>query len=697
MSNPSARDHSSTPSETPVMPDGTLTTRSINTVRTLAMDAVQAARSGHPGAPMGLAALAVALWTHGMKYSSAAPLWPDRDRFVLSCGHASMLQYAMLHLTGYDLTLEDLRNFRQLGSPAAGHPEYREAPGVETTTGPLGQGLGNAVGMALAERLMAARFNHDGDPTPLVDHRTWVIASDGDLMEGVAAEAASLAGHLRLSKLCVFWDDNRITIDGATDLSVSEDIPARFEACGWNVIRVPFEDGLDAYRAAIDGACACTDRPTLVACRTHIGYGSPNKQDASAAHGAALGEEEVRRTKEALGWPPDAQFHVPDDVRQWLTQAGRRGEGAREVWAATLEHVRRTDAERASAFEAALRGELPPGWADALPGLEADGDAPPVATRKSSGAVLAALEDAVPLLIGGSCDLAGSNKTTMPNARDVTATDFGGRTLHFGVREHAMGAVLNGMALHGGVRPYGGTFLVFSDYMRPAIRLAALMRLPVIYVFTHDSIGVGEDGPTHQPVEHLAALRAMPGLHVWRPADGPETVEAWRAALLRAGPTAIVLTRQGVPAIDRTRHAAARGARRGAYVLREGAVRPDVVLLATGSEVALALQAATELRGEGICARVVSLPCWEQAARLDPASRDDLFGGCAVRVAVEAGTSFGWAQWFLPGAPAGTTATVCMDTFGASAPAPALFAKFGFTSEHVAAVARQAVREAEAS
>ena len=669
-------------------PQGDLTLKSINTVRTLAMDAVQAANSGHPGTPMGLAPLAVALWTHGMKYSSAAPTWMDRDRFVLSCGHASMLQYAMLHLTGYDLSLEAIRNFRQLGSPAAGHPEYREVPGVETTTGPLGQGMGNAVGMALAERMLAARYNRDEDDGPLVDHRTWVIASDGDLMEGVASEAASLAGHLRLSKLCVFWDDNRITIDGGTDLSFSEDVAKRFESYGWNIEQAPFEDGLTSYQTAIDAAIA-SDRPTLVVCRTHIGFGSPNKQDKSAAHGAALGEDEVRLTKRALGWPEDATFLVPDDVKAFLTKAGRRGDEARGAWDERVERIRRTDSARVTAFERDMRGALPTDWEAALPDLSAEPGSKGVATRKSSGAVLAGIADVVPSLIGGSCDLAGSNNTTIPGASDVTADNFAARTLHFGVREHAMGAMMNGMALHGGVRPYGGTFLVFSDYMRASIRLAALMRLPVIYVFTHDSIGVGEDGPTHQPVEHLAALRTIPGLDVWRPADGPETVEAWRAALKNDGPSALILTRQGLAPIDRTR-APSKGAQRGAYIVREGAVEPDVVLMATGSEVSLSLAAAKQLQGEGVKARVISLPCWERAAAMDAPDQDALFGGCDVRVAVEAGSAFGWAQWI-----GRDGVTVCLDHFGASAPAGALFESFGFTPENVAAVARQALSHAE--
>jgi transketolase len=667
-----------------------LETLTINTVKTLAMDAVQAANSGHPGTPMGLAPLAYALWSHVMCYDSSTPEWPDRDRFVLSCGHASMLQYALLHLSGYPLRLEDIRNFRQLGSPAAGHPEYREVAGVETTTGPLGQGIGNAVGMALAEEMLAARYNRDG--LSVVDHRVWVIASDGDLMEGVAHEAASLAGHLGLHKLCVFWDDNRITIDGTTDLSFTEDTAARFAALGWQVLHAPVSEGLVGYVQAADAARADTNRPTLVVCRTHIGEGSPNKQDTSAAHGAPLGEEEIRLTKRAIGWPEDAHFEVPEAVAAHMHAAGRRGASVREAWEARLARLAQEDPSAAASFRADLEGRLPAGWEEALPSFEAGTK---LATRKASGAVLAALGGVLPQLVGGSADLAGSNNTTIPGSTDVRRGAFGGRTLNFGVREHAMGSICNGLALHGGLRPYCGTFLVFSDYMRPAIRLAALMRLPVVYVFTHDSIGVGEDGPTHQPVEHVAALRAIPGLCVIRPGDAAETAEAWRIALENEGPTALCLTRQGVPTLDRSgaegqRLGAASGVADGAYVLREGAVHPDVVLLATGSELSLSLAAADRLQKEGVTARVVSMPCWDRFAARPAAEREALFGGCAVRVGVEAGISQGWHRWIGP-----SGALVTLDRFGASGPGGELMEHFGFTPEHVAQVARQALAAAE--
>jgi transketolase len=658
-----------------------LATLTVNTVRTLAMDAVEKAQSGHPGTPMGLAALAYALWTQSMRYSAAHPAWPDRDRFVLSAGHASMLLYSMLHLTGYEVSLEDLQRFRQWGSPTAGHPEHGHLPGVETTTGPLGQGFGNAVGMALAERMLAARFNRPGHA--VVDHRTWVIASDGDLMEGVASEAASLAGHLGLCRLCVFYDDNRITIDGSTDLAFSEDVAARFRGYGWNVLHVPLGAAPSAYAAAADAARAVEDRPTLVVCRTHIGHGSPHKQDSEAAHGAPLGAEEVRLTKRALGWPEDAQFLVPPDVREHMRGAGRRGSAAVADWERRLSAYRSAHPAEAAALEASLRGELPAGWQAALPSFKAGEKQ---ATRVASGKVINALAPVVPALVGGSADLAGSNNTTIQGAESVAKGRFGGRNLHFGVREHGMGAILNGLALHGGWRPYGATFLVFSDYMRPSIRLAALMGLPVVYVFTHDSIGLGEDGPTHQPVEHLSSLRAIPGLTVVRPADGAETAEAWRLALENAGPTALVLTRQSVPNLDRAALAPASGLARGAYVLRPCEGRPDVVLLASGSEVECALGAATRLEAQGVRTRVVSFPCWERFARLDAAEREAVLGVGALRVVVEAGASHGWHRW--AGADG---AFVTVEQFGASAPGARVMREFGFTAENVAEVARRAL------
>ena len=667
--------------------DEALVERSVATIRTLAMDAVEKAKSGHPGAPMGLAPLAYALWTSVMRYSAAHPEWPDRDRFVLSAGHASMLQYALLHLTGYRVTREDLRAFRQWGSPAAGHPEHGHCEGVETTTGPLGQGFGNAVGMALAERMLAERFNRPGHA--VVDHRTWVIASDGDLMEGVSAEAASLAGHLGLARLCVFYDDNRVTIDGRTDLAFTEDVAARFRAYRWNVLQVPLDAPAAAYAAAADAARASNDRPTLVICRTRIGQGAPHKQDTSEAHGAPLGADEVRLAKRAMGWPEDAQFLVPPEVETHLRAAGRRGVSHVAEWERRMASYRAAWPGDADELDRVLAGGLPSGWEARLPDFAAVAGTR-MATRQASGKALNALAAALPELVGGSADLAGSNSTTLAGLPDVQRGAYGGRNLHFGVREHAMGAVLNGLALHGGWRVYGATFLIFSDYMKPAIRLAALMGLPVVYVFTHDSIGVGEDGPTHQPVEQLAGLRAMPGLCVLRPADAAETAEAWRTALSRSGPTALVLTRQTLPVLDRARLASAHGLAGGAYVLRE-ATRgaPRVAILASGSEVEPALGAAERLEAEGVPTRVVSMPSWDLFAARSAAEQEAVLGRDTVRVAVEAAASLGWHRWVGP-----SGRLVTLDHFGASAPAPRLFQEFGFTAEHVAAEARAALASA---
>ncbi len=666
-----------------------LAERSIGTLKTLAMDAVERARSGHPGTPMALAPLAYALWTQVMSYSAAHPRWPDRDRFVLSCGHASMLLYGALHLSGYPLTLEDIRAFRQWGSPAAGHPERGETEGVETTTGPLGQGIGNAVGMALAERMLAERFNRPGHV--VVDHRTWAIASDGDLMEGVSAEAASLAGHLGLSRLCVFYDDNRITIDGRTDLCFSEDVGARFRAYGWNVLHVPLDAPWSAYAEAAEQARR-SECPTLVVCRTRIAPGAPTKQDTSEAHGAPLGESEIRGAKRSLGWPEDAQFLVPPDVAAHMGAAGARGAARVSDWERRVTAYRAAFPAEAQELERVLAGRLPAGWESRLPSFPAGQK---LATRQASGKTLNALAPSIAELVGGSADLAGSNNTSIAGASDVARGRYGGRILHFGVREHAMGAVLNGMALHGGWRVFGATFLIFSDYMKPAIRLAALMELPVIYVFTHDSIGVGEDGPTHQPIEQLAGLRAIPGLCLLRPADAAETAEAWRVALERHGPTALVLTRQSLPVFDRTppppgAHASpglapAAGLRRGGYVLREC---PDarLTLLATGSEVELALAAADLLAGRGTPARVVSLPSWDLFQALPAFERAVVLGPGTTRVAIEAAASLGWERWIGEGG-----ACVTLDRFGASAPAGRLFQELGFTAEHVAQVALQAL------
>jgi transketolase len=671
------------PEETAVTarPDSDPAGLSIATLRTLAMDAVERAGCGHPGTPMALAPLAYALWTRVMRYAPTRPDWPDRDRFVLSAGHASMLLYGALHLAGYGVRLDDLRDFRQWGSATAGHPERGHLPGVETTTGPLGQGFANAVGMALAERMLAARFNRPGHE--VVDHRTWVIASDGDLMEGVSQEAASLAGHLGLDRLCVFYDDNRITIDGRTDLAFSEDVGTRFEAQGWHVLRIPLDAPWDAYARAADSARATVGRPTLVVCRTTIGIGAPTKQDTSAAHGAALGAEEVRGAKRSYGWPEDASFLVPEEVRAHWRHAVRRGEAASAEWDRRLSAYAHAHPDLAREFERVLSGALPEGWAGSLPSFPAGKR---VATRKASGEVINALARVVPELVGGSADLAESNNTDIKGGGSVARGRYEGRNLHFGVREHAMGAIANGIALHGGLRPFVGTFFVFSDYMRPAIRLAALMRVPVVYAFTHDSIGLGEDGPTHQPVEHLASLRAMPGLIVIRPADPAETAQAWRVALASEGPVALVLTRQAVATPDRGpgRLAPASGLAAGAYAIREVA-GARATLLASGSEVEVALGAADLLAAEGIPVRVVSFPSWELFERLAPAERESVLGP-ALRIAVEAGATLGWHRWVGPDG-----IVLGIDRFGASAPGPRLMAEFGFTPENLARLVREAL------
>ena len=655
---------------------------SVNTIRTLAMDAVQKANSGHPGAPMGLAVIAHVLWSRFLKFDPQEPGWQDRDRFVLSCGHASMLLYSLLHLAGYDLTLDDLKDFRQWGSRTPGHPENGHTAGVEATTGPLGQGISNAVGMALAERMLAARFN--GGAEPLVDHRTWVLASDGDIMEGVAAEASSLAGHLQLDRLCVIYDDNRITIDGATDISFTEDVAKRYEAYGWHVQSV---DGMDpaAVAAALEAAQGETSRPSFILARTRIGFGSPAKEGKSSSHGAPLGEDEVRATKEAYGWDPDAHFLVPEGARGPLMAQAARGASAHGEWRQRLEALEQSDPAAAAEWQRMQAGELPAGWQESLPTF--DPDAKGIATRSASGKILSAVAGVLPELVGGSADLAGSNNTHLPDTRAVAGGDYEGRILHFGVREHGMGAVMNGMLLHGGLRPFGATFLIFSDYARPALRMAALSGLPAIWIFTHDSIGLGEDGPTHQPVEQVASLRAMPNLHLIRPADANETAVAWEAALTRTqGPTALVLTRQKLPVLDRQSHAPAGDAARGAYILAEaGNGDPQVILMASGSEVPLILEARGELEAQGIATRVVSFPCWEQFEEQPASYREEVLPTAVqARVAVEAAASFGWERWVGFGG-----SCVTLDRFGASAPAPVLFEKFGFTAGAVVARARE--------
>ncbi len=653
----------------------------IDAIRILSMDAVQAANSGHPGAPMGLAPLGYVLWTRHLRHNPGNPGWTGRDRFVLSAGHASMFIYSLLHLSGYDLPLAEIRNFRQWGSRTPGHPEYGHTPGVETTTGPLGQGVGNTVGMALAERWLAQRYNRPGHR--IVDHRTWAVCSDGDLMEGISHEAAEIAGHQRLGRLTWIFDDNRITIEGSTDLATATNQRRRFEGYGWRVLTVADGTDTQAIDAALSEARTDDERPTLIVLGTRIGEGSPNLVGRAATHGAPLGAEEVAATKRNLGYPSAEAFHLDEEALSHWRKQRDRGARLQAEWERRFERYRKDWPALAAEYEAGMRGELPGGWEDSLPDLA---DAPATATRNHSGKVLQGAAKAIPCLVGGSADLGGSNKTDIVGGGDLLAESPGGRIIHFGVREHAMGAIMNGMALHGGIQPFGGTFLVFSDYMRPPIRLAALMRLPVICVFTHDSIGLGEDGPTHQPIEHLAALRAVPGLLDLRPADGPETVEAWRAALrYRTGPSFLALTRQTVPTIDRRSGAApASGLHRGAYILREApAGTPDAVVIASGSEVGAAIEAQGALAGEGIGARVVSMPSWRLFSLQPQAYRNEVLPPGVPKVAVEAGSTLGWERW-----TGASGAAIGLDHFGASAPSPELFRHFGITADAV----RRAVR-----
>jgi len=652
----------------------------VDTVRCLAMDAVQKANSGHPGTPMAQAPAAYVLWTKLLRHNPANPAWPDRDRFVLSCGHASMLLYSLLHLSGYGLSLEDLQDFRQWGSKTPGHPEFRHTTGVETTTGPLGQGIGNAVGMAIAERWLADRFNRDGHT--VVDHRTFAFAGDGDLMEGVAHEAASLAGHLGLEKLVVLYDDNEITIEGATSLAFSESVAERFEACGWRVLQVNDGEDLAELERVLGQAATPCGKPTLIVCRTVIGFPSPAKQGSHEAHGAPLGAEEIRATKQVLGWDPDRSFHVPAEALAEWRKCQARGAARETAWKARFEAYRAAFPEAAAEYEAFLAGGLPADWEAALPAYA--GADPKAATREASGRALNALAARIPNLIGGSADLAPSNNTHLKGGGDFGKHESG-RNFHWGIREHAMGACLNGMALHGGVRAFGATFLIFSDYLRPSIRLAALMGLPVVYVFTHDSIGVGEDGPTHQPVEQVMSLRLIPNLRVLRPADATETVEAWRLALARQdGPTALALTRQKLPVLDRSRLQPAAGVARGGYVLAGAPGTPKVLLIASGSEVHLALAAKERLDAEGIGSRVVSMPSLDLFLAQPRAYRDEVLPPAVrARVVVEAGVSLGWDRI------AGDRGQIIgLDRFGASAPAELLFERFGFTVDAVVAAAK---------
>ena len=646
--------------------------RMADAIRALAIDAVQKANSGHPGMPMGMADVATALWTRFHKFDAADPRWPDRDRFVLSGGHGSMLLYALLHLTGHaGMGIEDLKNFRQLHSPAAGHPEYGEHPAIETTTGPLGQGLATAVGMALAERLLAARFGKS-----LVDHRTWVTCGDGDLMEGISQEAISIAGHLKLNKLTVLWDDNAISIDGDVALSSSEDQVKRFAAAGWATKKV---DGHDpAQIAAAIAAAMRSTKPTLIACKTILGFSAPTKAGTAASHGAPLGADEAQAAKAAMGWN-HAAFEVPEGVADAWREAGSRGASARRAWLKRLAHH-----PMRAEFERVMAGKLPENFHEAVAALRADiaEKKPKLATRQSSQKALEALVPAVPEMIGGSADLTGSNLTLVKGMGFVTPGNFGGRYIHYGIREFGMAAAMNGMALHGGVIPYSGTFFVFTDYMRSAIRLAALMRIRAIHVLTHDSIGLGEDGPTHQPVEHLASLRAMPGVLTFRPADAMETAECWELALRRNdGPSLLALSRQGLPTL-RTDTGENRSAR-GAYVLAEAEGPRQATLIATGSEVAIAMDARAALAAEGVSVAVVSMPCWELFAQQDESYRAQILGG-ALRVGVEAASSFGWERWL-----GNDGVFIGLDTFGASAPIDVLYKHFGITPEAIAAAVKR--------
>jgi transketolase len=662
-----------------------LDTLCINTIRFLAADAVQKAKSGHPGLPMGAAPMAYVLWTRFLRHDPADPTWPDRDRFVLSAGHGSMLLYALLHLTGYDLPMGEIARFRQWESRTPGHPEFHLTPGVEATTGPLGQGLANAVGMAIAERHLAARFNRPGHA--VVDHHTYVLASDGDLMEGVAAEAASLAGHLGLGRLIVLYDDNLVSLAGKAALSFSEDVPRRFEGYGWHTQAVPDGNDLEAIDKAIRDALAETERPSLVAVRTVIGYGAPRKAGTHEAHGEPLGDEELRAAKQALGWPLEPALLVPEAALARFREARARGARWHAEWRARRDAWAAAHADLAARWQEGQAGTLTPGWDAALPTFAPDA---PTATRDASGAALAAISPRLPHLIGGDADLAPSTKTLVKSAGSFLRGSAEGRHLHFGVREHGMGAICNGIAYHGGLRAFCGTFFTFSDYMRPAVRLAALSELPVIYVWTHDSIALGEDGPTHQPIEHLAALRAMPNLVVIRPADANETVVAWQVALERGhGPTALVLTRQKVPVLDRQVHAAADGLRRGAYVLADApGGRPELIVIATGSEVALAVAAQAALARDGVTARVVSMPSWELFAAQPAAYRDAVLPPAVRRrLAVEAGASFGWERWVGP-----EGAILGIDRYGASAPGEVNLRELGFTVEAVVARARALLR-----
>ncbi|HET6669162.1 MAG TPA: transketolase [Pyrinomonadaceae bacterium] len=654
----------------------------INTIRTLSLDAVQKAESGHPGLPLGAAPMAYVLWTRFLRHNPKNPKWENRDRFLLSAGHGSMLIYSLLHLTGYDLSLDEIKNFRQWNSKTPGHPENILTPGVEITTGPLGQGFANGVGMAMASAHLAAKFNQQD--FPVIDHHIYAIVSDGDLMEGVASEAASLAGHLKLGKLIYFYDDNRVTIEGFTDLAFSEDVPKRFEAYGWHTVTVEDGNDLDAIDAAIREAQSVGTKPSLISVKTTIGFGMPSA-GTRKAHSDAPGEDAVRETKRHLGWPEDQKFFIPDEVLAHFRGGAARGEKQESEWNELVSQYQAKHPELTKLWRTTMSGKLPADWEQHLPAFT---DSKAMATRAASGEVINALAPHMPMLIGGSADLGPSNNTDIKGGGDFEAGTLAGRTIHFGVREHAMGSTLTGMSLNGGLIPFGGTFMTFSDYMRPAIRLAALSEVQVIYVFTHDSVGLGEDGPTHQPIEHLAALRAIPHLFVIRPADAHEVREAWRTAILRQhAPTALALTRQKVPLIDRTRFSSAEGARKGAYVLAEAEAAnhsPGLILIATGSEVSLALEARETLQRDGVPTRVVSMPCWELFEEQSETYRNEVLSpSITARLAIEAGVRQGWDRYV---GPAGDV--ICLDRFGASAPGDVALKNLGFNVDNVVERAR---------
>lgn len=666
-------------------PDERVELLSINTIRTLAMDAVQKANSGHPGTPMALAPLAFVVWDRYLRHNPKNPNWPNRDRFILSNGHASMLLYSLLHLTGYDLSLEELKNFRQWGSKTPGHPEYGIAPGVETTTGPLGQGCGNSVGMAIAERWLEAHLNH-GDQK-LIDYKIYTFCGDGDMMEGISGEAASIAGHLKLSNLIWFYDNNRITIEGHTDLAFSEDVGTRFLGYHWNVLRVSDANDLELLNAAIATAEKETQRPTLIIVDSHIAWGAPTKQDTAAAHGEALGEEEIRLTKKAYGWPEDAHFLVPDEVKEYMGKAVDRGAKWESEWNQKFAEYRKANPQLAEEFDLMQKNELPKDWDKDIPNFPADPKGK--ATRETSGVVENAVAKHVPWLIGGAADLAPSTKTLIKDGGQFKAGDYNARNLHFGIREHSMGAICNGLALSK-LRPFGATFLMFSDYMRNTLRLAAIMEQPVLFIYTHDSIGLGEDGPTHQPIEHIMSIRAIPRIIDLRPGDANEVAEAWRVAMQQKhDPVAFILSRQAVPTFDRTKYASAAGVAKGAYVMGDSKGEPEVILIGTGSELQFAVGAHEQLTQEGIRSRVVSIPSFKLFQKQSEEYRDSVLPkNVKARVAVEAGTNLGWREYV-----GDEGVIIARSEFGASAPMKDLYKHFGFTVENVVAQAKKLLKK----